>query len=57
MGETALGEQSPFGCYGEEKNLLPIPGIEPRLLLGHSARNLVTVPAELSRPSAIYGSL
>jgi hypothetical protein len=27
------GLQSRSGCWGVEKNLLPLPGIEPRLLL------------------------
>jgi hypothetical protein len=32
------GPQSQTGRYGEEKNLLPLPGMEPRLL-GSSVRS------------------
>jgi hypothetical protein len=43
-----LGEpQDLYGYYGEEKNLLPLPEIEPRFL-GRPARSLVDVPTELS---------
>jgi hypothetical protein len=34
--------------FGEEANLFPIPGIEPRLL-DHPARSAVTILTELSR--------
>jgi hypothetical protein len=40
--------QSWAGRYGEGKNLLPLPGIKPRLL-GRPARSLVAIPTELSR--------
>jgi hypothetical protein len=33
----------PRTVYGEEKNLLPLPGIEPRHI-GRLARSLVDVP-------------
>jgi hypothetical protein len=42
------GLKSQSGCWREEKNLLPIPGTEPRLL-GLSARSLVSITTELSR--------
>jgi hypothetical protein len=41
------GPQNRTGCY-EEKNLLPLQGIEPRLL-GRPPRSLVAIPTELSR--------
>jgi hypothetical protein len=40
------GPQSRCGRYGEEKNLLPPPGIVPRLL-GREARGLVVIPFDL----------
>jgi hypothetical protein len=42
------GSQSNSGRCVEEKNILPIPGIEPPLL-GFPARNLVAIPTKLSR--------
>jgi hypothetical protein len=36
----------PNWTYGEEKDLLPLPGIEP-LLLGRSAYSLAAIPTEL----------
>jgi hypothetical protein len=51
-GETTLdrlgGPQNQFGHYDEKKNLVPLPGIEPRLL-GPPARSLVGIPTEPSR--------
>jgi hypothetical protein len=51
-GETAPGTHwirgSRFGCYAEEKYLLPLPGIEHRFL-GRPARSLVTIPNEPAR--------
>jgi hypothetical protein len=42
-----LGEvQSWSECYGEEKNLLPLPGSKPRFLIC-PACSIVTVPTEL----------
>jgi hypothetical protein len=35
-------------CYGEEKSLLALQGIEPQLL-GHPACSLVTILSELSQ--------
>jgi hypothetical protein len=40
------GFQSQSGRYGEEKNLLPLLEIEPRIL-GRPARSLVVVPSKL----------
>jgi hypothetical protein len=40
------GLQSLSVCYGEQNDILPLPGIEPRLLWS-SVRNLDTVPTEL----------
>jgi hypothetical protein len=42
------GPQRRSGHYGEEENLLPTTGIEPRFL-GRPARRLVTMSTELSR--------
>jgi hypothetical protein len=42
------GPQSRSGCHGEEKNLLPLPGIEPQFLC-RPAHSVVTIPTELSR--------
>lgn len=36
------------GNFGEEKNLLPLPGIELRIL-GSPTRSLVIIPTELPR--------
>jgi hypothetical protein len=33
-------------CYGEEKNLLPLPRIEPQLF-GQPAHNLAAIPTEV----------
>jgi hypothetical protein len=41
------GHQCQSGRYRIEKNLLPRPGIESRLL-SRSVRNLVAIPTELS---------
>jgi hypothetical protein len=41
------GPQSWSGRYVEEKNLLPLAGIQPRLL-GCPVRSLVPIPTELS---------
>jgi hypothetical protein len=43
-----VGSQSRFGRCGDEKNVLPLLGIEPRLL-DLLARSLVATPCELSR--------
>jgi hypothetical protein len=40
--------QSRSGLYGQEKNLLPLPGTEPRFI-AHLFRSLVSIPTELSR--------
>jgi hypothetical protein len=40
--------QSRSGCYGEYKNLLPLPGIESRLLC-RPTPSLVTIATELPR--------
>jgi hypothetical protein len=45
------GLQSRSGCCEEVKNLLPLPGTEPRFLRC-PALILVTVPTELSRGGA-----
>jgi hypothetical protein len=42
------GPRSQSGCYGEEKNLLPLTGIKPRSL-GHPDHNLA---ATLSYPGS-----
>jgi hypothetical protein len=44
------GPRSRTGSYGEEKNLLPLLGIEPRLL-GRPARSLVVIQTQLSHTS------
>jgi hypothetical protein len=45
--ERRLGEpQTRSGRYGDEKNPLTLPEIEPRLL-GRSVRSLVSIPTEL----------
>jgi hypothetical protein len=44
------GPHSPSGRWGEEKNLLSLPGIEPRLL-SHPARSPSPIATELSRLS------
>jgi hypothetical protein len=41
------GPQSLFRHYGEEKNLLPLPGMKPRFL-GRSAISLVARPTKLA---------
>jgi hypothetical protein len=42
--DTRLGEsQNLSGRYGEEKNFLPLPGIEPRPL-GRPSRTLAAIP-------------
>jgi hypothetical protein len=50
-----LGEpQGQYGRYGEKKDSLPLPRIEPRLL-GRKARSLVAIPTEPSLfPESIY---
>jgi hypothetical protein len=45
---TNCGHQTRSGRYGEEKNLFPLPGIEPQLV-GRPAHSLVAVPTELFR--------
>jgi hypothetical protein len=40
--------QSRSGRYGEERNILPLLRIEPRLLI-RPARSLVDIPTKLSR--------
>jgi hypothetical protein len=45
----------PPSLYGEETNLLTLPGIEPRLV-GPPARSPVTTPAALSWLPYIVGS-
>jgi hypothetical protein len=42
------GPQNWSGCYGEEKNLLPLLGIKLQFL-GRPAHSLVTILTELSR--------
>jgi hypothetical protein len=42
-----VGPQSQSGCHAEEKNLLPLLGIEPRFL-GHLASSLVAILIDLS---------
>jgi hypothetical protein len=42
------GPQNPAWTYGENKNLFPLPGIEP-WLLGRPAHSLVSIPTEPSR--------
>jgi hypothetical protein len=44
------------GRYGEEKNLLPLIGIESRLL-GRPGSSLVAIPTELSRIVSLLGSV
>jgi hypothetical protein len=41
------GPQSRSGRFGEEKNLLALPGIEPRFF-GRQTSSLVTIPTALS---------
>jgi hypothetical protein len=45
--------QSRSGHYGEEKSLLPPPGIEP-LLFDRPARSLVAISTELSQLLAYF---
>jgi hypothetical protein len=47
MNKWRGGRHFRFESFGEEKNLLPLPGVEPRVL-GSPARNLLTIPTELS---------
>jgi hypothetical protein len=46
--KTLAGLRSRSGLYGEEANLLPLPGIEPQLL-GRPARSLIATQTGLSR--------
>jgi hypothetical protein len=43
------GPQRQSGCYGEEKNLLPLPEIEPEFL-GCPAHSLVAIPTAIPAP-------
>jgi hypothetical protein len=42
------GPQSRYRLYEDKKNVLPVPGIKPRLH-GRSARSLVAIETELFR--------
>jgi hypothetical protein len=47
LEEPRLGRpQSRSGRYGEDRNLLPLPGIEPEVF-GRPARSIVTILTEL----------
>ena len=48
LNRRLRGLHSLFGRFGKEKNLSPVPGVEPRFL-GHQTRVLATVLTELVR--------
>jgi hypothetical protein len=43
------GPHYPLGRCGDEKNILPLPGIEPQFL-GRPVHSLVAIPTEISQP-------